>query len=542
MKTLTKTALMLMLLINSITAYSIPSLNSLPSATATVYLDFNGEAVSGTIWNGGMPITCEAASLSDNQIIEIFNLVSEDFRPFNINITTDSAKFLDAPLAQRIRIIITPTSSWKAGVAGVSFIGSFQWGDNTPGFVFSDRLNNDTKKIAECCSHETGHTLGLSHQSKYDSNCNLQETYNSGNGEGETSWAPIMGIGYNKNKTVWNNGPISSGCGNIQDNLSIITSNNNISFRQDDYTDSMNNAIDFSTHDNTTIDGIISENNDKDVFKFSYSKQSRVIVHADPYSIGNENKGADLDIKISLFDSNHNLINSFDALSSMSVSIDTILKEGTYYFVLEGSANNTNENYGNLGAYTLRESNQIYGIHQINLSGSNANGKDSLNWNIVSDNTIQSEFIELSNNGTDFVSISTSNSSSKTIISNNNISISKRYYRIKAISVTGEIGYSNVIVLEDMKQIQPNNTQNNFNTTQENNNIFTLNTLVNQQIVINSKESFAYRIMDMNGRPIALGKGTAGTNRIEMSSVASGMYVIELNSNSKKEIKKLLKQ
>lgn len=541
MKTLTKTALMLLLFVNSISAYCIPTLNSLPSAAATVYLDFNGELVSGTIWNGGMPIACEATSLSDNQIIDIFNLVSEDFRPFNINITTDSTKFLAAPLTQRIRIIITPTSSWKANVAGVSFIGSFQWGDNTPGFVFSDRLNNDSKKIAECCSHETGHTLGLSHQSKYDNNCNLQETYNSGNGQGETSWAPIMGIGFDKNKTVWNNGPISTGCSNLQDNLSIITSNNNISYRQDDYTDSMNNAINVTNDDSTTIEGIISENTDKDVFKFSYNKQSRVIVQADPYSIGNENKGANLDIKLSLFDSSYNFINSFDATSSMSATIDTILQEGVYYVVLEGSGNNVGGAYGSIGAYTLHESNQFYGIHQITLTGSTANGKDSLNWNIVSDNVIHSEMIEFSSNGTDFVSISTTHSSSKTI-SNNNLSSNKRYYRIKAISVTGEIGYSNVIMLEDVKQAQPNNNQTNFNVSQQNNNIFTVNTLVNQQIVINSKENFSYRIMDMNARPIAAGKGIAGTNSVEMHSVASGMYVIELISNSKKEIKKLLKQ
>ena len=59
---------------------------------------------------------CEAAPLTDAQILEIFNRVSEDYRPFNVNITTDSVKFLAAPLTQRIRVIVTPTSSWKTGV------------------------------------------------------------------------------------------------------------------------------------------------------------------------------------------------------------------------------------------------------------------------------------------------------------------------------------------------------------------------------------------------------------------------------------------
>jgi hypothetical protein len=129
-----------------------------------------------------------------------------------VNITTDSTKFLSAPLTRRIRIVITPTSSWRPNVGGISFVGSFTWGDNTPGFVFSDRLGpNNTKFIAECCSHESGHTLGLSHQSKYNTNCSLAETYSTGNGTGETGWAPIMGNSYNRNMTGWNNGPTPYG-------------------------------------------------------------------------------------------------------------------------------------------------------------------------------------------------------------------------------------------------------------------------------------------------------------------------------------------
>ena len=48
-------------------------------------------------------------------------------------------------------------------------------------FVFSDRLGpKSSKMIAECCSHESGHAVGLSHQSTYDGTCNLTATYNEG--------------------------------------------------------------------------------------------------------------------------------------------------------------------------------------------------------------------------------------------------------------------------------------------------------------------------------------------------------------------------
>jgi hypothetical protein len=236
MKNFTK-IILLILTCCSLHAYSLPKLNSLPSATATVYLDFDGQTVTSSVWNGGNPIFCASPGLTDEQITEIFNRVSEDYRPFNINITTDSTKFLSAPLTQRIRVIITPTSSWKPNVGGISYIGSFTWGDDTPAFVFSDKLGpNNPKYVGECCSHESGHALGLSHQSSYDTNCTLVETYNTGSGSGETGWAPVMGNSYYKNMTGWNDGPTPYGCANVQDNLTIITSQNGFSYRTDDFT------------------------------------------------------------------------------------------------------------------------------------------------------------------------------------------------------------------------------------------------------------------------------------------------------------------
>ena len=163
--------------------------------------------------------------IDDAQITEIFNRVSEDYRPFNINITTDSTIFLAAPLTQRIRIIVTPTSGWYTGVGGVSYTGSFTWGDDTPGFVFPDRLGpNNTKMVAECCTHESGHTVGLSHQSKYDNPALCLLLIMLVAGTGQTGWAPVMGNSYYENFSGWNNGPTPNGCTADQDNLSIITS------------------------------------------------------------------------------------------------------------------------------------------------------------------------------------------------------------------------------------------------------------------------------------------------------------------------------
>ncbi|MEO5501827.1 MAG: hypothetical protein ABIR31_10345 [Ginsengibacter sp.] len=107
----------------SFSAVSLPKLSSFPSARATIFLDFDGQFVQSSSWNGGRSFYCTPSGMNDTQITEVFNRVSEDYRPFNVNITTDSTVFLSAPLAQRIRIIVTLTSSWYQNVGGVSSPG-----------------------------------------------------------------------------------------------------------------------------------------------------------------------------------------------------------------------------------------------------------------------------------------------------------------------------------------------------------------------------------------------------------------------------------
>src|SRR5687767_4498829 len=103
----------------------VPLLNSYPSAGATIFLDFDGQYVTGSSWNWSGPITAQPAAFTTDGITEIFNRVSEDYRIFNVNITTDSTVFAAAPKFQRMRVIITPTYQWYGGgVGGVAFVGS----------------------------------------------------------------------------------------------------------------------------------------------------------------------------------------------------------------------------------------------------------------------------------------------------------------------------------------------------------------------------------------------------------------------------------
>ena len=249
----------------------VPILSSNTSATSVIFLDFDGHTVNNTVWNTGSPMIMGSSGLTNAQITDVFNRVSEDYRPFNLNVTTDSTKFWAAPDSSRMRVILTTSWEWWGSAGGVAFVGSFTWGlwdDEAPCFVFTSLLGN-VKYISEAASHEAGHTLGLYHQSRYDASCNKISDYHSGTGSGEIGWAPIMGVGYYQNLTLWNNGPNTYGCTNYQSDLSVITNGNFFTYRPDDHAGNYASAtIANFVNNQFTINGIIEQNTDKDYIRF----------------------------------------------------------------------------------------------------------------------------------------------------------------------------------------------------------------------------------------------------------------------------------
>ena len=518
------------LILLSFKASSLPLLSSLPPAKATIFLDFDGHYVDASSWSGGVPFYCEPSGLSDAQIIQVFNRVSEDYRPFNINITTDSIVFLAAPLNQRIRIIITLTSGWYAGVGGVSFTGSFTWGDDTPGFVFPDRLAYSAKNIAECCSHESGHTLGLSHQAKYNGSCALLTVYNDGIGNGETGWAPVMGNSYGRNLSGWNNGPTPSGCTSDQDNLSIITSKNGFTYRQDDHTDDPDeNPTAVETGDSQILaNGIISTNSDKDVFKFNIRKDGILHLEARPFSVGNNNDGANLDIKITLLNSAAGIIKIYDPASILNVVIDTALHQGTYYIIVQGTGNLNASNYGSLGSYDIEGRYTPLYVEpaaQVLLSGKTENKKHDLSWDIISDAPLKNIFLETSADSAIFSTLTAFTPGIKDF-SYAPVIKEKLYYRLAATSEKGQLVYSNVISLKGAEsKIE----------------LFTVATLVNTDIKVNAPENFKYQVVDISGRVIKSGGDNAGIKNININHCPDGIYFLQIISNSQRTTQRIVK-
>ncbi|MBA2250220.1 MAG: T9SS type A sorting domain-containing protein [Chitinophagaceae bacterium] len=524
------TLVVLWVLFISLNAIALPKLSSFPSARATIFLDFDGHRVVSSSWNGGAPLNCAASSFNDTQITEVFNRVSEDYRPFNINITTDSTVFLAAPLTSRIRIVVTTTSAWYPNVGGISYTGSFKWGDDTPGFVFVDKLAYNTKYVGECCSHEAGHTVGLSHQAKYDANCTFITTYNDGYGTGEIGWAPIMGNSYYKNFSGWNNGPTPNGCASNQDNLSIITSNNGFTYRPDDYSDDPNTnpALITITNQAFNVSGLITTTTDKDAFKIVLPQNGTLHLNASPYSVGINDDGADLDIKLTLLNAAKQTINTYNPATLLSATIDTALTAGTYYIVLDGTGNANISDYGSLGSYTINGTfaSGILPIKDVALSGKIENDKHNLSWNIISDDPIKTIEIQSSADGTNFKSLTNVAASAKNFLYNP-FTTGNVFYRLKVTSVIDQTVYSNVIVLRSAALVvKP----------------FTVSTLVHDAIVVNASEDYQFLLADMSGRIIMKGNNNAGVNRININNVPNGMYLIQMVGNTAKATERIVKQ
>lgn len=496
----------------------MPILNSLPGASAVIFLDFDGHTVNNTSWNYDGPILCGSSGLNNVQITEIFNRVAEDYRPFDVNITTDSTKYLQAPYNKRMRAVVTISSTWYGVPAGgVSFVGSFTWGDDSPCFIFSQLLNYNVKNISETCSHEIGHTLGLYHQAVYDNNCVKVSEYNYGNGSGEIGWAPIMGVGYYRNLTLWNNGPNPYGCTNYQNDLTVITGQNGFGFRNDDYAETFAgaSALNFVSGQ-FNITGIIERNTDKDMFKVVISTPGRFRLSAIPNNTGADNAGANLDLQVSLYNNTQSLVNIYNPGTLLGSVMDTNLLAGTYYIKVEGRGNIYTPDYASLGQYSLQgifNQANVLAVHKLLLKGHTADKSHLLNWEIEADETLTKQVIEVSEDGSHFHTLAEPGNTARVF---DYIPFQQKplQYRMRVYFSNGRDYYSNTILLA---------AGGNENGPR------IIGTLVKDNLAIAAPGKYEYVIYDAGGSRILSGKTSGGITNVNAVTLSGGIYFVQLS-------------
>lgn len=523
MKNLLKTGLLGLLCVFALAANAqVPKFNSYPSASAVIFLDFDGHSVTGTSWNYNGPIFAQPSTLTNDQITTIYNSVAEDYQPFNINVTTDSTKYWSAPATKRMRVILTVTSSWYGSAGGVAYSGSFTWGDNTPCWVFTGLLNNNVKFISEAAAHEAGHTLGLRHQSAYDAACVKTSEYNYGNGSGEIGWAPIMGVGYYKNFTTWHNGPNPYGCNSSQQDLDIISgTTNGFGFRPDDFGDDTKSAAPLAVEGTLfKSTGMISAPTDMDVFSFTVATIKQMRFDIIPASVSANNSGSNLDVEVQLFKKNNNQVTQigvYNPPTVLSASIDTLLNAGTYYLLVKSTGNEFSSGYGSLGEYSIMEQAPpvTLPLRTLKLNGSADNRFHKFNWIIDADEKVVSQVLEISTDGQHFQEAATPSTTDR--LFNYIPSLTGvLQYRLKVVFDNDHLYYSNIISLR---------TANNNSRPELMGNIVT-----NSQLSVNSPGNYAYIIYNLNGKMIAKGTITAGVNKVQAPNLVNGFYMIRFNN------------
>jgi hypothetical protein len=516
------------------TRAQVPVMSSYPTASAVIFLDFDGHTVDGTSWNYMTPILCGPSGLTNTKIIEIFNRVAEDYRPFNLNITTDSTKFLAAPLGKRMRVLITTSHSWySSSYGGVAFNDSFTWGDDSPCFVFSALQGYNTKIIAEGVSHEAGHTLGLNHQASYNASCARTSEYHMGLGSGEIGWAPIMGVGYYKNFTLWNNGPTPYGCTNYQNDLEIITSpRNGFSYRMDDHSNSFATAtLSIFNNKQFNASGVIEKNTDQDVFSFIVPYEARFQLDAVPYNVGTGNAGSDLDMQVTVYNESMSVLNVYNPGALLSSVVDTTLDAGTYYVRIEGKGNLYAPAYASLGSYSLLARFDGGGtplpIHRFELRGAQNGDLHQLSWLIDADEKIVQQLLEVSTDGRNFISLTEPRNEERSYFYRPAAKGTKQY-RLNVVFDNGQRYYSNVLSIRETEiQARP---------------YLVSNLITSQTIQVSSPGNYSYTIIDLSGRIISSGKLINGNNNINASGMIRGMYVIRFAGNEQQWTEKLMKQ
>ncbi len=340
-----------------------------------------------------------------------------------------------------------------------------------------------------------------------------------------------MGVSYGRNFSLWNNGPTQNSCSQLQDNLSVISEENGFGYRADDYADGPAEAIEVPfPGGNFKLDGLISTITDKDVFRFNFSRPVRLNLRADPYSIGLNNEGADLDLKLTLMGSGYKVIRVYDSATALDIRIDTSLYPGSYFVAVEGTGNaNSNKNYGSLGSYTISGGyalNSPFAIREVSLLGTTEGYRNVLKWKVESDEPIRNFELESGIDNKHFQALIQLPGYARQF-AYQPFQEADIFYRLKVTSIINEVRYSNAIILKN---------------TSLSKSAFIISTLVQEQLMVNASRDYQYQLMDISGAVLARGKGTTGIHYINMSAYPKGIYLLGLLSKDYQQVERIIRQ
>ena len=369
------------ILVADVPITSPPIRHSRPGAPRVLFLDFSGHVITNTVWNSSYAIprwdcrpfdtdgnTNTFSASEQTYIIQMWERVSEDYAPFDIDVTTEQPTNWTSTTGHAL---ITPDTDanglhcphyGSGGIAYVNVFGLANYSHNaascySPAFVLP-MYDYSYANTAEAISHELGHNMGLSHDG-YVVPPTTNEYY-GGHGTGDISWGPIMGTGYSRNVSQWSKGEYY-GANNPEDDLAKIAAK--APYRTDDHGHTAASSTLLTASNGATIiaSGIISSNTDVDMFSF-VSGIGAISITAFPYRCASGTYGGNLDIFARLFDSNGSLVASDNPSNATQAIINyTSPMAGKYYLSISNSGAGDPANavptgytaYGSIGQYFI---------------------------------------------------------------------------------------------------------------------------------------------------------------------------------------------
>lgn len=346
-------------------------LHSRPASTRKLYLDFNGQVVTGTWWNGsawGTTINAAPLDLDGSPstwspdelrfIQSVWQRVAEDFAIFDVDVTTEepSADALvrtdAADTAYGVRVVVTKDFTRNTvspcNCGGASFLNTVGKPVAGPSWVFYDNLSFNEKNVAEAASHEAGHALGLAHDGTSTT------AYYQGHGAGATSWAPIMGVGYRANVTQWSRGDYAS-ANNKEDDIEII--GRSFPILPDDVADTYAQSRSLAstvagTQQSLRATGLVGSASDVDVFNFA-AGPGRIELAAQGAEVG-----PNTDLLLELRDAGGNILAAGRPGDALGAAVThSAASAGQYYVVVTstaaGDGSGSFPEYGSVGRYTI---------------------------------------------------------------------------------------------------------------------------------------------------------------------------------------------
>jgi hypothetical protein len=352
-----------------------------------LFLNFAGENVTNTQWNtslGRTLIPAVAFSTDNNYstfsdaeqlaIRRIWQRVSEDYAPFDIDVTTERPVTFGIRTAEALITRSTDANGAanpSSSAGGVSYVATFSFSSYLhffPSWIYFDNLSSTESYIAEAAAHEIGHAMGLSHDGRTDGT-----QYYTGHGSGDISWGPIMGAAYGRNVSQWCKGEYYL-ANNTEDDLAIITTK--IVYRPDDHGNTPQTATPLvltggtnivsttpetdPANTNTANKGTLERSTDVDVFSVTTGSGAINLV-VNPWISPSGTRGGNLDLSIELHDSNGTLMATNNPATTTGAQIQMTVLAGSYYLYIRNSGTGNPltsrptgyTSYGSIGQYFI---------------------------------------------------------------------------------------------------------------------------------------------------------------------------------------------